>query len=295
MFRFILQHLTPLDTTKAHASANHILHLRAQQPPINSSTGAAPNPDSGEIAIEFSNVRFSYPTRPELPILRGLNMKIHQGQFVGIVGASGCGKTTVISLLERFYDIKSGDIRIHGQRLIDLDVHAHRATTGLVSQDTTLYQGSIKDNVLLGTSTEDESKLIQACKDANIHDFIVSLPEGYDTDSGSRGLALSGGQRQRIAVARALIRDPKLLLLDEATSALDTESEEVVQRALETAAKGRTTVAVAHRLSTIRDADRIFVLDRGVVVEEGTHDELAKMKGRYWEMVQAQSLDRVAK
>ncbi|KFY82786.1 hypothetical protein V498_08451 [Pseudogymnoascus sp. VKM F-4517 (FW-2822)] len=283
------------DTTKAHAAANQILHLRAQQPPINSSTGAAPNPDSGETAIEFSNVRFSYPTRPDLPILRGLNMKIHQGQFVGIVGASGCGKTTVISLLERFYDIKSGDIRIHGQRLIDLDVHAHRATTGLVSQDTTLYQGSIKDNVLLGTSTEDESKLIQACKDANIHDFIMSLPEGYDTDSGSRGLALSGGQRQRIAVARALIRDPKLLLLDEATSALDTESEEVVQRALETAAKGRTTVAVAHRLSTIRDADRIFVLDRGVVVEEGTHDELAKMKGRYWEMVQAQSLDRVAK
>ncbi|KFZ10379.1 hypothetical protein V502_08155 [Pseudogymnoascus sp. VKM F-4520 (FW-2644)] len=261
------RHVSPkihLDTTKAHAAANQILYLRAQQPPINSSTGAEPNPDSGEIAIEFSNVTFSYPTRPELPILRGLNMKIHQGQFVGI-------------------------------RLIDLDVHAHRATTGLVSQDTTLYQGSIKENVLLGTSTEDESKLIQACRDANIHDFIMSLPEGYDTDSGSRGLALSGGQRQRIAVARALIRDPKLLFLDEATSALDTESEEVVQRALETAAKGRTMVAVAHRLSTIRDADKIFVLDRGVVVEEGTHDELARMKGRYWEMVQAQSLDRVVK
>lgn len=222
-------------------------------------------------------------------------MKIYRGQSVGIVGASGCGKTTIISLLERFYDIKSGTIRINGQSLTDLDVHAYRDTTGLVSQDTTLYQGSIKDNVLLGTDTEDEEKLMQACKDANIHDFIMSLPQGYDTDSGSRGLALSGGQRQRIAVARALIRDPKILLLDEATSALDTQSEEVVQRALETAAKGRTTVAVAHRLSTVRGADRIFVLEKGRVVEEGTHDELVGMKGRYWDMVQAQSLDKEAK
>jgi ATP-binding cassette subfamily B (MDR/TAP) protein 1 len=222
-------------------------------------------------------------------------MKIYRGQSVGIVGASGCGKTTIISLLERFYDIKSGTICINGQSLTDLDVHAYRDTTGLVSQDTTLYQGSIKDNVLLGTDTEDEEKLMQACKDANIHDFIMSLPQGYDTDSGSRGLALSGGQRQRIAVARALIRDPKILLLDEATSALDTQSEEVVQRALETAAKGRTTVAVAHRLSTVRDADRIFVLEKGRVVEEGTHDELVGMRGRYWDMVQAQSLDKEAK
>ena len=212
------------------------------------------------------------------------------------MGASGCGKTTVISLLERFYDINSGEIRVNGQSLKDLDIHAQRASMALVSQDTTLYQGSIMENVLLGTESEEESpELIQACKDANIHDFIMSLPEGYGTDSGSRGVALSGGQRQRIAVARALIRNPKLLLLDEATSALDTQSEEVVQKALEIAAKGRTTVAVAHRLSTIRDADKIFVLDSGKVAEEGTHDELVKRKGRYWDMVQAQSLDKEAK
>ena len=214
--------------------------------------------------------------------------------MIGVVGPSGCGKTTVVSLLERFYDIQSGQIRVNGQSLKSLDVHAHRATIGLVSQDTTLYQGSIKENVLLGTSSEDEAELFQACRDANIHDFIMSLPEGYETDSGSRGLALSGGQRQRIAVARALIQRPRILLLDEATSALDTQSEEIVQKALEAAAEGRTTIAVAHRLSTVKNADKIFVLDGGRVVEEGTHDGLLQKKGKYWDMVQAQSLDKEA-
>jgi ATP-binding cassette subfamily B (MDR/TAP) protein 1 len=167
--------------------------------------------------------------------------------------------------------------------------------TGLVSQDTMLYQGSIRDNVLLGHAGDvDDARLIHACKDANIHDFIISLPEGYDTDAGSRGLALSGGQRQRIAIARALIRDPAILLLDEATSALDTQGEAVVQKALETAAKGRTTVAVAHRLSTIRDSHLIIVLDGGKVVEQGTHDALIARRGRYWDMVLAQTLDRDA-
>lgn len=289
-----------MNTTKAHAAANQILYLRAQQPPINSSTGSAIHEKEDDIAISFENVRFAYPTRPDLTVLRGLNLKIKKGQSVGVVGASGCGKTTVISLLERFYDIKSGDIKINGQSLTSLDVHSYRATIGLVSQDTTLYQGSIRDNVLLGINSpnttssskeEEEEKVIKACRDANIHDFIMSLPEGYNTDSGSKGLALSGGQRQRIAVARALIRNPQILLLDEATSALDTQSEEVVQRALEAAKKGRTTVAVAHRLSTIRDCDVIFVLERGRVVKEGTHDELIRRKGRYLEMVKAQGLD----
>jgi ATP-binding cassette, subfamily B (MDR/TAP), member 1 len=284
------------DTTKAHAAANHILHLRKQEPPINSSTGIQIPPNDTEVALEFRNVRFAYPTRPEHTVLRGLNFKIHRGQTIGIVGASGCGKTTVITLLERFYDITSGQILIHGQPLPSLDVKSYRSTVGLVSQDTTLYQGSIRENILLGVRDEDvsEETLIQACKDANIHTFITSLPEGYSTDAGSRGLALSGGQRQRIAIARALVRNPTILLLDEATSALDTQSEEVVQKALETAAKGRTTVAVAHRLSTVRGADCIFVLDGGKVVEAGTHAELVKRKGRYWEMVLAQSLDKKA-
>lgn len=286
-----------LNTTKAHAAANHILYLRKQQPPINSSTGMQIPSTATGIAIEFKNVRFAYPTRPDITVLRGLNLKIHHGQTIGIVGASGCGKTTVITLLERFYDINSGEILVHGQTLSSLDVKAYRSTVGLVSQDTTLYQGSLRENILLGLPDDDasEEKLIQACKAANIHTFITSLPEGYSTEAGSRGIALSGGQRQRIAIARALVCDPTILLLDEATSALDTQSEAVVQEALETASKGRTTVAVAHRLSTIRDADCIFVLDAGKVVEAGTHAELVRRKGKYWDMVQAQSLDREAK
>lgn len=285
------------DTTKAHAAANQILHLRTQKPPINSSTGIQISSNDTGIAIEFQNVRFSYPNRPEHPVLRNLNLKIHHGQTIGIVGASGCGKTTIITLLERFYDINSGQILIHGQPLSSLDVKSYRATAGLVSQDTMLYQGSIRENILLGMPDDgavSEETLVEACRSANIHTFIASLPEGYDTDAGSRGLALSGGQRQRIAIARALVRNPTILLLDEATSALDSQSEKVVQRALETAAKGRTTVAVAHRLSTVRGADCIFVLDNGRVVESGTHGDLVKRRGRYWEMVLAQSLDREA-
>ena len=245
-------------------------------------------------------MHFSYPTRPEVPVLRGLNLKILRGQSVGIVGASGCGKTTVISLLERFYDIQKGSINIYNQELRELDVHLHREGMGLVGQDTTLYQGTIRDNVLLGLKEDAEAalgeeelqqKVESACKSANIHDFITSLPEGYGTASGTKGLALSGGQRQRIAIARSLIRDPSILLLDEATSALDTQSEEVVQKALEMASKGRTTVVVAHRLSTVRGCDRIFVLEKGRVREEGTHEELVKRRGIYWEMVMGQGLD----
>lgn len=293
--------LTLIDTTKAHSAANRIFHLRNEKPPINSSTGTQPTSNDSETAIEFKDVRFSYPTRPDTTVLRGLNLSIQRGQSIGIVGASGCGKTTVIALLERFYDLTSGQILIHGQPLSSLDIHAYRSLVGLVSQETILYQGSIRENILLGilpssdnNRTPSEDRLILACKDANIHDFISSLPEGYDTDAGSRGLALSGGQRQRIAIARALIRDPKILLLDEATSALDTQSEKVVQEALETATKGRTTIAVAHRLSTVRGANQIFVLDKGRVVEQGAHAELIRRRGRYWDMVQAQSLDREA-
>jgi len=166
----------------------------------------------------------------------------------------------------------------------------------MVSQDTTLYQGSIRDNVLIGVQDDTiaEESIIKACKDANIHEFIESLPDGYDTDAGTRGLSLSGGQRQRIAIARALIRDPEILLFDEAISALDTENEIVVQEAIETAAKGpgRTTISVAHPLSTIKRCDRIYVLHHGRVVELGSHNELISRRGRYYQMVLAQSLDR---
>lgn len=231
-------------------------------------------------------------------MLQGLSFSIQRGERIGIVGASGSGKTTVISLLERFYEIGSGEILINGIPLQSLDVHHHRARIGLVSQSTTLYQGSIRDNVLVGVSPDcqgvSEDKMLKACKDANIHDFIESLPEGYDTDAGARGLSLSGGQRQRIAIARALIREPQFLFFDEATSALDTENELIVQEAINMASEGpgRTTIAVAHRLSTIRRCDRILVLDAGQIVEEGDHDSLMTRKGQYYEMVCAQGLDR---
>ncbi|KAI1909044.1 multidrug-resistance transporter mdr5 [Ophidiomyces ophidiicola] len=285
-----------LNTTKAHAAANQILHLRQQTAPINDSKGVPLAKDDSDVAIEFKDVSFHYPSRPNHPVLRKINLKIYRGQNVGLVGASGCGKTTIMALLERFYDISSGEILIHGQSISAIDVREYRESAGLVSQETTLYQGSVRENVALGVHsgpvTDDD--IIAACKDANIHDFIQSLPDGYNTESGSRGLTFSGGQRQRLAVARALLRHPGFLFLDEATSALDTESERIVQAALETAKKGRTTIAVAHRLSTVQDCDAIFVLDAGRIVERGTHQELLRMKGRYYEMCQAQSLDREA-
>ncbi|KAL7267348.1 hypothetical protein RUND412_010070, partial [Rhizina undulata] len=271
--------------TKARSSANQIIALKSQKPPINGSTGQDLKPSDDPIAVEFRDVKFRYPTRSKVTVLRDLNLKILKGQTVGLVGPSGCGKTTVISLLERFYDPTSGTILINSKALTSLNVAQHRAKVSLVSQEPTLYQGSIRENILLGAPDDTkEEVIIKACKDANIHTFISSLPESYTTDCGSKGIALSGGQRQRIAIARALIRDPDILLLDEATSALDTESEKVVQEALVRASRGRTTIAVAHRLSTIQHADVIFVFDNGRIVEEGTHDELLRKGGKYYHM-----------
>ncbi|KZL66296.1 ABC transporter [Colletotrichum tofieldiae] len=291
------------NVAKAHSAANHILDLRASQPPINTSTGIKALPASGEESaiIELRDVTFAYPSRPDHLALNNLNLKIGKGQSVGIVGASGCGKSTIIGLLERFYDVTSGQLLIEGRQLQDLDVHHHRSRVGLVSQETMLFQGSISDNILLGLPDDEaiapnaHERVERACRSANMHDFISSLPEGYATDIGNRGVALSGGQRQRLAIARALIREPDILLFDEATSALDTANEALVQAAIEAVTRekpGRTTIAVAHRLSTIQRCDRIFVLHKGQVVEEGTHHELFHRRGQYYEMVLAQSLDR---
>lgn len=293
------------DVSRAHAAANHIIALRESRPPINTSTGSKIATTRSEIApvIEFRNVNFAYASRPDHNFLKGLNLSIQKGQSIGIVGASGCGKSTVIALLERFYDVTSGQLLVEGTPLSELDVHHHRSNIGLVSQDTMLFQGTIRENVLLGLhdDKEDEAtaneRVERACRSANMHDFILSLPDGYSTDIGNRGVALSGGQRQRLAIARALIREPDLLLFDEATSALDTANEALVQQAIELVAKeqpDRTTIAVAHRLSTIKRCDCIFVLHNGQVDEQGTHEELVRRRGRYYAMVLAQSLDREA-
>ncbi|KAJ5429368.1 hypothetical protein N7491_006384 [Penicillium cf. griseofulvum] len=244
--------------------------------------------------LEMRNIYFRYPNRPEKVVVNGLSLSIQPGQYIGLVGASGCGKSTIIALLERFFDPEVGQILVDGKEISKLNVKSYRSHLALVSQEPTLYQGTIRENITLGTNDEDvsEEKITRACKDANIYDFIQSLPDGISTVIGARGAMLSGGQQQRIAIARALLRNPRILLLDEATSALDSESEKVVQDALNAAAQGRTTVAVAHRISTVQKADCIYVLHEGNVVEQGTHQELMELGGRYFELVKLQSLER---
>ncbi|KAF5617616.1 ATP-binding protein cassette subfamily B (MDR TAP) member 1 [Fusarium tjaetaba] len=282
------------DMGKAHHAAGELKKLFDRQPVVDtwSNTGARLSHVEG--TLEFRDVHFRYPTRPEQPVLRGLNLTVRPGQYIALVGASGCGKSTTIALLERFYDPLSGGVFIDGHEISTLNVNDYRSHIALVSQEPTLYQGTIKENILLGTAREDvpDEDVEFACREANIYDFVISLPDGFNTVVGSKGTLLSGGQKQRIAIARALIRDPKILLLDEATSALDSESEHVVQAALDKAAKGRTTIAVAHRLSTIQKADIIYVFDQGRIVEQGTHSELMKKNGRYAELVNLQSLEK---
>jgi ATP-binding cassette subfamily B (MDR/TAP) protein 1 len=237
-------------------------------------------------AIVFQKVHFRYPTRPEVAVLKGLSFEVKNGENISIVGPSGSGKSTIISLLERFYEPTSGSIFTNGQNIRSQEVETYRASLSLVSQETHLYQGSIRNNILLGLKDKDvdEERLIQICKDSNIHDFIISLPEGYNTDIGPRGLSLSGGQRQRIAIARALLRKSEILLLDEATSALDPESQSLVMEALERVRKGRTIVNVTHHMEMVKRADKVLVIENGRVVESGTYEELVGFKGRFWEM-----------
>ncbi|KAL7062925.1 hypothetical protein AAHC03_0256 [Spirometra sp. Aus1] len=240
--------------------------------------------------IEFKNVSFAYPTRPAVRILKDFNLTIEPGQKVAIVGLSGSGKSTAIHLLQRFYDPESGEVLLDDHNVRNLHLGWLRQQLGVVAQEADLFSGTVADNIRLGLVNASDEEVEEAATLASAHDFIMNLPQGYDTWLDDGGAKLSGGQRQRISIARALIRKPKILLLDEATSALDTRSERAVQRALDAACAGRSVIMVAHRLTTVRNADKIIVMQEGEVVESGTHEELKRAKGRYWKMLQAQNL-----
>uniref|UniRef100_A0A8B9TT77 Bile salt export pump n=1 Tax=Anas platyrhynchos TaxID=8839 RepID=A0A8B9TT77_ANAPL len=238
-------------------------------------------------SIEFLNCKFTYPSRPDIQVLKGLSVAVKPGQTLAFVGSSGCGKSTSVQLLERFYDPEKGSVLIDGHDTKKVNVQFLRSKIGVVSQEPVLFDCSIADNIKYGSNSKDTTmeKVIEAAQKAQLHDFVMSLPEKYETNVGAQGSQMSRGQKQRIAIARAIIRDPKILLLDEATSALDTESEKTVQAALDKAREGRTCIVIAHRLSTIQNADIIAVMSQGTIIERGTHDELMAMEGAYYKLV----------
>ena len=224
--------------------------------------------------IEYRNVQFSYPTRPDVPVLRGIDLRVDPGEKVALVGSSGAGKSTIVQLLLRFYDWQGGEILVDGKEVRALPLKAYRDNIAIVPQEVLLFGGTIGENIRYGKPDATDDEVRRAAEQANALEFIDHFPEGLETIVGERGVKLSGGQRQRIAIARAILKDPKILLLDEATSSLDAESERLVQDALNTLMRGRTSIIIAHRLATIRDVDRIYVLDDGRIVEQGTHSEL---------------------
>ena len=238
----------------------------------------------GDVSIR--NVTFGYDSYN--PVLEGINLEIKQGEMVGVVGHSGCGKTTLINLIMRLYDVSEGEILIDDVNIKDISQNALRSQMGVVLQETHLFSGSIRDNIKYAAPHATNEEVVAAAKLANAHDFILSLPEGYNTMVGEKGFSLSGGERQRIAIARALIHDPRIMILDEATAALDTETEKLIQDAINKVVKNRTTFVIAHRLSTLRNANKLVVLDHGRLAEFGTHKELLDKKGIYYHLVMAQ-------
>uniref|UniRef100_A0A4W5N3K4 ABC-type xenobiotic transporter n=1 Tax=Hucho hucho TaxID=62062 RepID=A0A4W5N3K4_9TELE len=278
---------------KARGAAYEVYNTIDQPRPIDSSSKEGHKPDCVEGDIEFKNIHFSYPSRKDVKILQGVNLTVPRGKTIALVGASGCGKSTTIQLLQRFYDPDSGEITLDGRDIRTLNVKWLRENMGIVSQEPVLFGTTIAENIRYGREDATDEDIERAVREANAYDFISKLPDKLNTMVGERGAQLSGGQKQRIAIARALVKNPKILLLDEATSALDTQSESVVQAALDKARAGRTTIVIAHRLSTIRTADVIAGFSNGEMVEQGTHRELMAKKGVYYSLVMQQDLDYV--
>jgi subfamily B ATP-binding cassette protein MsbA len=243
--------------------------------------------------VEFKHVDFAYNNDEQ--VIEDLSFKVNRGQIVAIVGPSGAGKSTIASLLPRFYDVTNGSIVIDGMDIRNVTLNSLREQVGIVPQETLLFNGSVYDNILYGRLDATKEEVEAAAKAANAHDFIMGLPEGYDTMLGDRGVNISGGQRQRISIARAILKNPQILILDEATSALDTESERIVQEALDRLMVGRTSFVIAHRLSTIKNADRILVMEKGRLVEDGSHEELMAQEGLYAHLYRIQYRSKEAK
>ncbi|KAJ3229660.1 ATP-binding cassette, sub-B (MDR TAP), member 4 [Chytriomyces hyalinus] len=291
---FSIGNLGPYATSFATAqgAAYEVYNIIDKKPTIVNKTSEGVQIPRFAKEIEFRNVQFHYPSRPDVPVLKNLNLKIPYGKTVALVGSSGSGKSTIIQMLQRFYDPIGGDIFVDGVNVKEINIRSFRNQIGVVSQEPVLFRYTVKENIRFGKLDATDAEIEEAAKAANAYEFIRSLPQGFNNDVGERGSLLSGGQKQRVAIARAIIKNPPILLLDEATSALDSQSEHVVQEALEKVSVGRTTVVIAHRLSTVKDADVIVVLEKGDVFEMGSHDELLAKKGRYYDLVMKQDLKK---
>jgi ATP-binding cassette subfamily B protein len=276
------------EVAQAAGAAGRIAELLAVEPAIRTPARPIPLPKPQRGSIRFNGVTFAYPTRPETRVLNQVSFAIESGERVALVGPSGSGKSTIFHLLLRFYDPQSGGITIDGVDLVSADPRAVREELALVPQDVVIFAASIRENILLGRADASNAEVERAGELALVDEFARDLPQGYDTPIGERGVTLSGGQRQRIAIARAILRNAKIMLLDEATSALDAASETLVQEALEHSMEGRTSLVIAHRLATVLGADRILVLDRGRIVEEGTHGSLVARGGLYAHLAELQ-------
>ena len=263
---------------KAIGATERVFELLDETPEKINSTQNSHSVQKIQGNVTFKNVAFTYPSRKEMKVLKGVNFTANFGQKIAIVGPSGVGKSTIASLLLRFYDINSGEILVDGKNIYDYDLENLRGNMSIVPQDVILFGGTIKENIAYGNPDASDDEIMLAAKQANALNFIESFPEKFETIVGERGVKLSGGQRQRVAIARALLKNPSILILDEATSSLDSESEKLVQEALEILMEGRTSIIIAHRLSTIRKADQILVLDKGVIAEQGTHQELIALE-----------------
>lgn len=271
---------------KAVGANERVFALLEREPEIRLTGGKRLGSLQGHVQLD--NVSFYYPSRPEIMVLKGLNLELRLGTVTALVGPSGGGKSTIVALIERFYDVQAGVLRIDGVDIRELDPSWLHRRIALVSQEPVLFATTIRENVCYGVESASDAQIEQALRAANAWDFVRGFPEGLETVVGERGVRLSGGQKQRIAIARAVLMDPSILIADEATSALDAESEHLVQEALDRVMRGRTVLVVAHRLSTVKNANNVAVIDQGRVVEQGTHDELLAHSGTYSRLVQRQ-------